>query len=85
MPGVWPRRVEHFRHSSTPVDPNEVSRVTTLPWRCMPDLQEVTTMSDTDKLYVWLKTNWRQDDPKRIKYLAEMRYSDGRVVRWLLV
>lgn len=42
-------------------------------------------MSDTDKLYVWLKTNWRQDDPKRIKYLAEMRYSDGRVVRWLLV
>lgn len=40
-------------------------------------------MSDTEALYRWLKINWRQD-AKRIKYMAEMRYPRGVVVRWLV-
>lgn len=77
-----------FRHSSTPGDPKAASRFDQLPKRYLSDSdskQEVATMSDTDNLYAWLKTNWRQDDPKRIKYLASMSYSGGRVVRWLFV
>jgi hypothetical protein len=42
-------------------------------------------MTDAEQLLAYLKTNWRQDDPKRTKYLASMSYSGGRVVRWLVV
>lgn len=40
--------------------------------------------ADTQALYDWLKKHWRQNDPKRIKYLAEMPISGGRVLRWPL-
>ena len=42
-------------------------------------------MSETQALYEWLKKNWRQDDPTRIKYLASMSISGGRVLRWPVV
>jgi len=40
---------------------------------------------DTQALYDWLKAHWRQDDPKRVKYLASMSLSGGRVLRWPVV
>lgn len=38
--------------------------------------------ADTQALYDWLKANWRQDDPTRIKHLASMSIGGGRVLRW---
>jgi len=43
----------------------------------------VTT--EAQALYDWLKKNWRQNDHKRIKYLASMSLSGGRVLRWPVV
>lgn len=40
---------------------------------------------DTQALYDWLKAHWRQDDPKRNKYLASMSIAGGRVLRWPVV
>ena len=37
---------------------------------------------DTQALYDWLKANWRQNDPSRLKYVASMSLSGGRVLRW---
>lgn len=41
--------------------------------------------ADKKALLEWLRRNWRQDDPKRTKYLASMSYGGGRIVRWLVV
>ena len=42
-------------------------------------------MSETQALYDWLRRHWRQDDPKRIKYVASMSIGGGRVLRWPFV